>query len=449
MVKAGSTMAADDPVDVTQELPLGDEGELLLEERSLWRRHRAAIIAVAVVMLAGTGGLIYWATSGSSTPAGLVVTTQVVPVTTGTIQQTVASSGTIQPASQANLNFAVSGTVTAVDVKAGQTVTSGQVLATVDTTALSEEVSAAQAQLSSANARLAADEASSAATTQIDSDQAAVTSAESSLSNAQTALGDASLTSSISGTVASVSLTVGQQVTGTGSGGNGNAASSASGAGSSTQIVVIGTNSYIVNTTVDDTEIGQIADGDQATIVPTGSSTTDYGTVASISLIGTQSSNVTTFPVVIDVTGSPTGLYAGSTAAVNIIVKQLNNVTEVPTAAISYNSNGQATVTQVVNGTHVVKPVTVGAAARGETQITNGVTAGDKVLERVVTFKGVVAAGPEEASSVVTPAADDSAGSAVACPEGTSAAQAVARSPSTAEAADDLTGGRRLSAWGT
>ena len=54
-------------------------------------------------------------------------------------------------------------------------------------------------------------------------------------------------------------------------------------------------------------------------------------------------------------------------------MKQLNDVTEVPTAAISYSSSGQATVTQVVNGSHVVKEVTVGAAANGETQITNGV----------------------------------------------------------------------------
>jgi hypothetical protein len=69
-------------------------------------------------------------------------------------------------------------------------------------------------------------------------------------------------------------------------------------------------------------------------------------------------------------------------------VKQLNNVTEVPTAAISYNSSGQATVTQVVNGAHVVKAVTVGAAANGETQITSGVAAGDKVLEQVISFKG-------------------------------------------------------------
>ena len=356
--RAESGAEADGPINVTQELPLSDENEAAPAAGSLWRRHRVAIVVVAVVVLAGIGGLVYWLVGGSSTASGLVISTQVVPVTTGTIQQTVASSGTIEPATQANLNFAVSGTVTAVNVKAGQTVTAGQVLATVNTTALTEDVNAAQAQLDSANARLAADQAANASASQIDSDQAAVTSAESSLSNAQTNLSDASLTSTISGTVASVDLTVGQQVSasgaaagssGTGSSGSGSSFAGASGAGtsasssatgssasssSSGQIVVVGTNSYIVNTTVDDTEIGQIADGDQADIVPTGSTTTDYGTVASISLIGTQSSDVTTFPVVIDVTGDPSGLYAGSTAEVNIIVKQLNDVTEVPTAAI-------------------------------------------------------------------------------------------------------------------
>jgi macrolide-specific efflux system membrane fusion protein len=380
MARPGSTVITDSPADITQELSLGDEEELLFEELSFWKRRRAVIVTVVVVVLAGTGGLVYWLTSGSSPATGLVVTTQVVPVTTGTIQQTVASSGTIQPASQANLNFAVAGTVTAVTVKAGQTVTSGQVLATLSTTALTEQVNAAQAQLASANARLAADQAAGASTSQVDSDQAAIASAQSSLSSAQTSLSDASLTSTISGTVASVSLSVGQQVTGSG---NGNSSGT-----SSAQIVVIGTNSYIVNATVDDTQIGQIADGDQVTIVPTGSSTTDYGTVASVSLIGSQSSNVTTFPVVIDITGNPSGLFAGSSAAVNIIVKQLNNVTEVPTAAITYDSSGQATVTQVVNGAHVVKPVTVGAAANGQTQITSGVKAGDKVLEQVISFKG-------------------------------------------------------------
>ena len=397
------------PVDLTEELPLDDENVLAPEHPSVWRRHRWPIVGAAALLVGAAIGLPLWLTSGSSTPTGISVTTVTVPVTSGTMQQTIASSGTIEPASQADLNFAVSGTVTGVNFKAGQTVTAGQVLATVGTTALSEEVSAAQAQLTAANDRLAADEAAGASTSQIDSDQASVTSAQSSLSTAQTNLDDASLTSTIGGTVASVSLTVGQQVTGTGSGGNnsgntGNGSSSAnSGSGgnngsngsgntgstgsSSGEIVVIGTDSYIVNTTVDDTQIGQITDGDQVVITPTtGSATPIYGTVGSISLIGSQSSNVTTFPVVVNVTGNPSGLYAGASADVSIIIKQLNNVTEVPTGAINYNANGQATVTEVVNGTDVVKNVTVGAAENGETQITSGISPGTKVLQKEYTF---------------------------------------------------------------
>jgi membrane fusion protein, macrolide-specific efflux system len=419
MVKAGAMDAAESPVDLTEELPLDDENVVPPDPPSVWRRYRWPIIGAAVVVIAAAIALPLWLTSGSSTAGGLSVTTVTVSVTTGTIQQTVASSGTIEPASQVNANFAVSGTVTAVDVKAGQTVSAGQVLATVGTTALSDDLSAAQAQLTSAQDKLASDESSGASTSQLDNDQASVTSAESAVSTAQTNFDDASLTSTLSGTVASVNLTVGQQVTGTGSadsgdtgngaGGSGNTGAGTSGtggtdsSGSSGQIVIIGTDSYIVNATVDDTQIGQIAEGDQVDITQSGSgssgtasaaggasssssSGTIYGTVGSISLIGSQSSDVTTFPVVIDVTGDPSGLYAGASANVSIIVKQLNNVTEVPTNAISYNTNGQATVTEVVNGAHVVKDVTVGAAENGETQITSGVTAGDKVLEREVKF---------------------------------------------------------------
>jgi membrane fusion protein, macrolide-specific efflux system len=378
-----------DNSDNTAELPVNDEGELAPPPPRGRRTRNLLIVGAAVLVIAGaTLGLTLWLT-GSTPTAGLVVKTETVAVTTGTIKQTVATSGTIEPASQANLNFGVSGVVTAVKVQAGQTVTNGQVLATVGTSALQSDVDAAQAQLDAADARLSSDESDNAAATQIDSDEASVTSAESTLTSAQTSLSDASLTSTISGTVASVSLSVGQQVTGSGAGGgSGAAAASDADSGSSTgQVVVIGTSSYIVNTTVDDTEIGQIAEGDQATLTPTGSTATDYGTVSSIGLIATESSDVATFPVVITVTGVPTGLFAGSTADVSVIVKQLNNVVEVPTAAITYTTGGQATVTEVVNGKHVSRNVTVGQAALGETQITSGVTTGDKILEQVITFR--------------------------------------------------------------
>jgi macrolide-specific efflux system membrane fusion protein len=415
MSNSGTVAPSEQAMDLTQETPVvGNVEDVAEAPRRGWvRRHKLIVVSVVVVVIGGATGLTLWLTGGSPAP-GLVVTTKVVTVTRTNMQQTVPSSGTVEPASQANLNFAVSGTVTAVNVTAGQTVTSGQVLATVDTSALQEQFSAAQAQLAAAQDKLASDEDSSASTAQVDADEAAVTSAQSSLTTAQTNVADASLTSTISGTVASVSLAVGQQVTGSGGssgstgsqgtgGGSGataagaggssaasSAASSSSASSSSStsdQVVVIGTNSYLVNTTVDDTEVGQVAQGDQATITPTGATTPVYGTVASIGEIATESSDVATFPVVIDVTGSPTGLYAGSTANVSIITKELSNVMAVPTAAITY-TGGQAAVTQVINGKHVSKSVTLGQASAGETQIVKGLSVGDKVLERVITFTG-------------------------------------------------------------
>ena len=231
-------------------------------------------------------GLTLWLTSSSSTPVGLSVTTVTVPVTTGTIQQTVGEFGHPRAGQPGQLELRRVGHRQAVWVKAGQTVTAGQILANVGTTALSEDVSAAQAQLTAAGDRLSSDEAANAATSQIDTDEASVTSAESSLSTAQTNLNDASLTSTSAGTVASVNLTNGQQVTGSGTGGGGGdtgAAADASGdtgtgsTGTTGQIVVIGTDSYIVNTTVDDTEIGEIADGDQVDLTDTGSASPSTG----------------------------------------------------------------------------------------------------------------------------------------------------------------------------
>lgn len=140
MANTGDVEGPETPVDLTEELPLDDENVLAPEPPSAWRRYRWPIIGAAVVIVAAAIALPLWLTSGSSTAAGLSITTVTVPVTTGTIQQTVTSSGTIEPASQADLNFAVSGTVTGVNVKAGQTVSAGQVLATVGTTALTQQL---------------------------------------------------------------------------------------------------------------------------------------------------------------------------------------------------------------------------------------------------------------------------------------------------------------------
>lgn len=374
--------------------------------------------AVAVVVLAGAGTGIWFAArgGGSSAALPLSVTTQNVTATTGTMKQTISASGTLQPAQDSALTFTVGGTVSAVNVSTGQQVTAGQTLATIDPTVLSDQVAAAQATLTADQDRLAADQAAGASTSQIDADQATVASAQSQMSSAQANLADASLKAPFSGTVASVGLAVGDIVSGGGTSGSGssatgssrnsssglaalgallggsNSASNSSSASTTGGITVISTNAFTVTTSVDDTEVGQVKVGDQAVIVPTGSTTPVYGTVSSVGLIASSGSGVASFPVTIAVTGSPGGLYAGASASVSIIVQQLNGVVEVPTAAISY-PNGQATVTKVVGGSTVAQPVSTGISANGFTQITSGLKAGDVVTERVVRFNGVSGAG--------------------------------------------------------
>ncbi|HWD09828.1 MAG TPA: biotin/lipoyl-binding protein, partial [Actinomycetota bacterium] len=351
-----------------------------------WSRKVIALVGAAAVVVAAGIGVLIWALTRSTTPSSPVtVTTQSTTVTTGTMQQTVAASGTIEPASEASLDFTVPGKVTAVDVAAGQTVTAGQTLASIDPTALQDQVNAAQETLAADQARLSSDQSSGASASAVDSDEAQVTSAGAQLTTAQDNLAAANLTSTVTGTVASVNLTVGQQVSASGGGGGGGNGSGSSANSSSAQVVVVSTNSYSVATTVDDTEVGQIATGDEAIITPSGSTTQVFGTVSSVGLIASSSGGVATFPVDIAIGGSPSGLYAGSSATVAIVVKQVTGAIEVPTAAISY-SNGNPMVTKVVNGRHVPTPVTTGITANGNTQITSGVASGDVVLEQVVKF---------------------------------------------------------------
>jgi membrane fusion protein, macrolide-specific efflux system len=156
--------------------------------------------------------------------------------------------------------------------------------------------------------------------------------------------------------------------------------------------VVVSTGSYIVNATVDGTEVGQLKVGDQATITVSGSTTPVYGTVGSIGLLASTTSGVASFPVVVDVTGSPTGIYGGSSATLSITTEELQGVVVVPTAAIHYSGN-DTTVLLDSDGTKVTKTVEIGAASGGDTQVTRGLSVGDRVYVTEVTFHGGLGSG--------------------------------------------------------
>lgn len=373
--------------------------------RRLQSRRRVLVVALAAAVVIGGAGAAWAATHRSS--AAAADAPQLVAATTSTVKQTVSATGTIQPAQQANLQFGQSGTVTAVSVQVGQQIAAGTPVATIDDTSLRSAVTVAEAQLNAARAQLtAAQTAGNAA--QIASANAQVASTQSKLTSAQQSLGQATLTTPLGGTVAAVNLKVGDQVTGsstgsgsssgsgaatsgTGTGGSGaggsgagGSAGSSSGAASSAsassvQIVVISTSSWLVNAGVGAADLPQLASGMQATITPSGATDPVFGTVSTVGVIGTTSGGTATFPVTIAVTGSPAGLYAGSTATVLITVKQIPEVLTVPTQAV-HDVAGQSVVYQMKDGVQVNTPVTVGAVYGATTQITKGLSDGDQVV---------------------------------------------------------------------
>ncbi|MCZ4099309.1 peptidoglycan DD-metalloendopeptidase family protein [Streptomyces sp. So13.3] len=118
------------------------------------RRRRAVLInsALGVVVLAGAGGAYATVNSGSDTPAR--AGTRTVTVAKGTVLATVSGSGSLTSPSDAGVNFTTGGQLTEVDVKPGDKIPKGKVLAKVDATAAEEALAQDQASLIAARADL-------------------------------------------------------------------------------------------------------------------------------------------------------------------------------------------------------------------------------------------------------------------------------------------------------
>jgi multidrug efflux pump subunit AcrA (membrane-fusion protein) len=146
------------------------------------RRRMIAVITALVVAVAAVGGFMY--TRGSTAAPQY----RTAAAALGTIRQTLSLTGNLAPVAQSNLNFQVSGTVTAIDVSAGQTVSAGQVLATVDPSTLQTTLTQDQANLAAAQAKLTADESSGSTASTNTAQQ--IASAKTTLANDQTAYND-------------------------------------------------------------------------------------------------------------------------------------------------------------------------------------------------------------------------------------------------------------------
>ncbi len=201
-----------------------------------------------------------------------------------------------------------------------------------------------------------------AAAAQIASDQSQVAAAQAQLASAQQTLSLSSIVAPAAGVITSVSLDVGA-------------------AAPSGDAIQLQAGPMVVNASVAETDLTSVAVGQAATVTIPATEQTLTGTVTEISPTASSSgtSSVVTYPIVISLGNTTSGLDAGMTADVTVATAAASNVLAVPSAAIQ-GSTGNYSVRVMQNGRVVSKPVQVGLVTTSLAEIQSGLSVGDTVV---------------------------------------------------------------------
>jgi len=305
---------------------LNDLGNVKGPKRPWWRRRGVIIGFVLLVLVVLVGGFVY-AKMGSSAPT----TYQYQQVTQGDLALTVSATGPLQSPATYNLVATGTGKINAINVRVGQWVNKGQVLAQLDTVALQDAVNQAQASVNADQDALNTAEVNANwfITPAVTQAQDTLKIAQAQLDTAQHALDAATLKAPHAGVVTAINGTVG---------GLPGAASGTSGSNYFIQIVDL--SSLQVQANVNESDTANLKIGDAVTFTVNAYGDRQFkGTVSAISASGVTSSNVVSYPVNIDVdmkSANGANLLPGMTASVTITVLQHHNVLLVPVNAINF-----------------------------------------------------------------------------------------------------------------
>lgn len=151
------------------------------------RRRRLVVggTAGALALLLAGGGVAF-ALGRSGGPGYRTATAEL-----GTVEQTVDTTGTVASAGRADRSFSVAGTVGSVAVAVGDTVTAGQVLASLDPASLQDAVDEAEQAVADAQQRLEDDIASQISSSASSSSASSSSSSSASSSSSSSSAGGA------------------------------------------------------------------------------------------------------------------------------------------------------------------------------------------------------------------------------------------------------------------
>lgn len=383
----------------------------------LLKHKKVSLLFSTVILIA----IIGWNIFGPKTSQPQY---QTAPVQKQTIVQSLGESGNVAVANRMSITTQANGVIREVDVKNGDTVTSGQTIATLSldeqgqqkqAAALSSYLSA-KASLDGANATLfslqstmfnkwntyynlatsgtyqnsdgspittnrvltpfttsqddwlAAEAAYKNQQGVIAQDQAAVTSSWLSYEQAS-----ATITAPSAGTIGDVTIVPGMQIT--------NTTSSTNNTVSSQQVAsIINSGNPVISVNLSEIDAAKVKEGQKATVtfdaLP---NKTFSGKVLGINTTGSVSSGVTSYPTTIQLDVPNDAILPNMSATANIIISVKNDVLSVPSSAVQ-STGGQSIVRILQNGVATPVQVETGISSDTTTEIISGLTEGQQVI---------------------------------------------------------------------
>lgn len=316
------------------------------------------------------------------------------PVSRQNISSLVTCTGSLEPITKVEVGTQVSGRVEKIYVDYNSEVTKGQLLAELDQTVLSANLSSAQSTMASAKSQLdyqqknferykALYEKQLVSSADYESAQYSYETAKNnynvsrnSYQTASTNLGYAKIYSPIDGVVLSREVEEGQTVA----------------ASFSTPTLFTIANDLTkmrVIANVDEADIGSVVRGQRATFTVDAYPKDIFdGEVTEVRQSATSTNNVVTYEVVINAPNPDLKLKPGLTATVSIYTLERNNVLTIPTEALSFSpDNTPASQTPgnqhvwVLNGTQILpKEIEIGSQSSTLTEVVSGLSEGEQVV---------------------------------------------------------------------
>lgn len=395
------------------------------------RRIVVITVTTVVVCAAVTGGFIQ-AFAGRDGGGG--TGSETTPVRRGAVTTTVSAAGAVEALESRGLAFSTSGTVTELNVRAGDVVPAGKVLAKIDATSAREAVETAQSNVDSAREAVDRAESSTSESTSTSTSGSNCTAALALASTSPSTSASPSSTSSASPTSSSTSSRGGSSsstakgcVTSSSRSGQSGTSSSTrdnllsaqqqlnnakltlrqaqdrltgtvisapvagkvlsvagvlgATAGSGTFIVLAGDGDAAVRAQFTEAEVAALSVGQKTRIVLADREDQEFvGKVIRVDLAGTTSNKLVRYAAIISFDAVPSGLLYGQSANVAVITSSVEDVLYVPSTAVVDISGTSAAVVVRANGRDERRAVDIGLRGDATTEIRTGVREGEEVL---------------------------------------------------------------------